>query len=46
VKIEREGKPAVEINYGTGDCDAKAVVTRGGEAKEIILRHKIRTMGR
>jgi len=46
VKIEREGKPEVEINYGTGDCDAKAVVTREGESKEILLRHKIRTMGR
>ena len=46
VKIEREGKPEVEINYGTGDCDAKAVVTKGGESKEIILRHKMRTMGR
>jgi hypothetical protein len=46
VKIEREGKPAAEINYGTGDCDAKAVVTKGGESKEILLRHKIRTMGR
>ena len=44
VKIEREGKPEVEINYGTGDCDAKAVVTREGESKEILLRHKIRTM--
>jgi hypothetical protein len=46
VKIEREGKPDVEINYGTGDCDAKAVVTRGGESKEILLRHKMRTMYR
>jgi len=46
VKIEREGKPEVEINYGTGDCDAKSVVTREGESKEILLRHKIRTMGR
>ena len=46
VKIEREGKPEVEINYGTGDCDAKAVVSREGESKEIILRHKMRTMGR
>jgi hypothetical protein len=45
VKIQREGKEDVEINYGTGDCDAKAVVTRGGESKEILLRHKIRTMG-
>jgi hypothetical protein len=46
VKIEREGKPDVEINYGTGECDAKAVVTKGGESKEILLRHKIRTMVR
>jgi hypothetical protein len=46
VKIEREGKEDVEINYGTGDCDAKAVVTRGGESREILLRHKIRTMNR
>lgn len=44
VKIQREGKPDVEINYGTGECDAKAVVTKGGESKEILLRHKIRTM--
>ena len=46
MKIQREGKEDVEINYGTGDCDAKAVVTRGGESKEILLRHKIRTMAR
>jgi hypothetical protein len=46
VKIEREGKPEVGINYGTGECDAKAVVTKDGESKEIILRHKIRTMDR
>jgi hypothetical protein len=46
VKIQREGKEDVEINYGNGDCDAKAVVTRGGESKEILLRHKIRTMAR
>jgi hypothetical protein len=46
VKIEREGKETVEIDYGTGDCDAKAVVTRGGESREILLRHKIRTMVR
>ena len=46
VKIQREGKEDVEINYGTGECDAKAVVTKGGESKEIILRHRIRTMVR
>jgi len=46
VKIQREGKEDVKINYGTGDCDAKAVVTKGGESKEILLRHRIRTMVR
>ena len=46
VKIVREGKPDVEINYGTGECDASAVVTKGGESKEILLRHKVRTMAR
>jgi hypothetical protein len=46
VDIEREGKAEVEINYGSGDCDAKAVITREGESKEILLRHKIRTMVR
>jgi hypothetical protein len=45
VKLEREGAPAIEMNYGTGDCDAKAVVTRGGESKEILLKHKHRVMG-
>jgi hypothetical protein len=44
VKIEREGKEDAEINYGTGDCDAVALVTRGGISKEILLRHKARTM--
>lgn len=45
VKIERDALPVIEINYGSGDCDAKAVVTKGGESKEILLRHKHRTMG-
>jgi hypothetical protein len=45
VKIEREGAEPIEINYGTGDCDAKATVTRGGESKEILLKYKHRIMG-
>jgi hypothetical protein len=45
VKIERTGAQPVELNYGTGDCDAKAVVTRGGESKEILLKNKHRNMG-
>lgn len=45
VKIERTGVEPVEINYGTGECDAKATVTRGTESKEILLRNKHRLMG-
>ena len=44
VKIERDGKQPVELNYGSGDCDAKAVVTRGGESKEILLKNRHRNM--
>lgn len=44
VKIERDGKQPVDLNYGDGDCDAKAVVTRGGESKEILLKYKHRLM--
>lgn len=44
VKIERDGKQPVELNYGSGDCDAKAVVTRGGESKEILLKYRHRSM--
>jgi len=44
VKMERTGKEPVELNYGTGECDAKAVVSRGGESKEILLKNKHRNM--
>ena len=44
VKIERAGAEPVEINYGTGECDAKATVTRGGESKEILLKNRHRRM--
>lgn len=44
IKMEREGKETIELNYGTGDCDAKATVTIGGETKEILLKNKHRTM--
>jgi hypothetical protein len=46
VRIEREGSDSVELNYGSGECDAKAVVIKGGESKEILLRHKHRIMDR
>jgi hypothetical protein len=42
VKISREGKDPVELNYGMGDCDAIATVTINGETKEITLRYKHR----
>jgi hypothetical protein len=44
IKMERTGKETIELDYGTGDCDAKAVVTRGGESKEILLKFKLRNM--
>jgi hypothetical protein len=44
VKIERTGSGPVEINYGTGECDAVATVTKGGETKEIILKFRHRLM--
>lgn len=44
VKIEREGMSPVELDYGTGDCDAKAVVTKDGISKEILLKNKHRSM--
>jgi hypothetical protein len=46
IKMEREGKDPVELNYGSGDCDAIAVVTKGDVSREILLHHKIRTMAR
>lgn len=42
VKIERGDAQPVMIDYGQGDCDAKAVVTRGDESKEITLRYRHR----
>lgn len=44
VKIERSGVDTVVLDYGTGVCDAKAVVTREGESKEILLKHNHRSM--
>lgn len=44
ISIEREGKLPVELNYGTGECDAKATVTVGSQSKEILLRNKHRIM--
>jgi hypothetical protein len=46
VDIQREGKDSIILDYGTGNCDAVATVTKGGETREITLRHKYRVMGR
>lgn len=42
IKIERGETEPVMLDFGTGDCDAKAVVTRGDESKEITLRYRHR----
>ncbi len=44
IQIERENMEPVEIDFGTGDCDAVATVNRGGESKEITLRYRHRLM--
>jgi hypothetical protein len=43
VEIVREGAEPFTLDYGSGECDNKAVVTRGNESKEIQLRHWYRT---
>lgn len=45
VLIERAGLEPVEIDYGSGECDAVATVTRGDDSKEIILKFRHRGMG-
>jgi hypothetical protein len=44
VKIERAGVEAITLDFGSGECDSKAVVKRGDETKEILLRNKHRNM--
>ena len=44
VKFERTGVDPIILDYGTGECDAKATVTRGANTKEITLKHKHRLM--
>lgn len=42
VQIGRGDAAPVSLDFGTGDCDAKAIVTRGDESKEITLRNRHR----
>jgi hypothetical protein len=44
VKFERTGVEPVVLDYGTGNCDATATLTRGDQTKEITLKHKYRQM--
>jgi hypothetical protein len=42
INIQRAGKDPVTLDYGDGNCDAKAVVTKDGVSKEILLKNKHR----
>jgi len=44
IKFERTGVVPTVLDYGTGECDAKAIVQRGNQTKEIVLKHKHRLM--
>jgi hypothetical protein len=44
IRFERSGVEPVELDYGTGECDAIATLKRGDQTKEIILKHKHRLM--
>ncbi|MFN8239163.1 MAG: hypothetical protein U0X39_00185 [Bacteroidales bacterium] len=44
MKFEREGAEAVELDYGTGECDAIATLKRGENTKQITLKHRHRSM--
>jgi hypothetical protein len=38
ILIEVEGKLPISIDYGNGECDAEAMVTRDGNTRTIILK--------
>ena len=42
IEINRQGTDPFELDYGEGECDAIAVLRRGDEEKEIILRYRHR----
>ena len=42
VKIERDGKSPIEMDFGSGDCDSYAIVIKDGVSKEILLKNKHR----
>lgn len=44
VNIERDGSDPIVLDYGSGECDNAASVTRNGESKQIQLRFRHRNM--
>jgi hypothetical protein len=42
IEIDRSDADPFVLDYGDGECDNKAVVSMGGESKEIELRHRHR----
>ena len=44
IKIARNGAEPFELDYGDGECDEFATVTRGDEVKEIILKKRHRRL--
>lgn len=44
IKFERKDAEPVELDYGTGECDALATLRRGDQTKVITLRHRHRLM--
>ncbi len=43
IEMKREGAEAFKLDYGDGECDAIAIISRGDQEKEIILssRHRL-----
>jgi hypothetical protein len=39
IRFEVDGIEPFELDYGTGECDAVATLSRGDESKEITLRY-------
>jgi len=44
IVIEVEGKLPITIDYGNGECDAEATVTRDGNTRTIILKYHPRVI--
>jgi hypothetical protein len=44
IRITRDGAEPFELDYGDGECDELATVTRGDEVKEIILKKRHRKL--